>query len=694
MCQFTLQKYLVCGHTKLLTDALNTLFCKPVALELQRSTTQGLDAAPACCHPLPLLQDNKIAAVHELFGACEDCEREWICEIQQASNSKADLILSRQALREDLDFDTYNQEDVDKIKDLCTSISKATTKAKQIAEVFEVTMNNDTARLDLNETLQKPGREKYETFLLNGLEECDVLIKTFEYYMRQCVPRRMFDDLVRYIEKKIARAAERASNLETIGGYIVKDEGSGDHKEVIASLFSDIRESAYIELYGIAPPRSPDFDYRNQRQEDDELIISCSEKEAKRLVEIEVVTSQHVPAKRNNAGSALYDFPMRQRDFSARLAMSNATFANDKLPNIMRQRDLKVLVTNVLLPHIAAEEAVREVMYQAKLEKQKLRKEEHLAAFRERYSLYEEEDPEEETATSPEDERTSADLADGSKLPASEPAHNIWIKHKKFVDVDRPSLTSKQAITLALRCDYPFDDEDDWDCEEVPKESAQASTEESTQSAPQPNTEAVGRTFGCDFSDDEDDWDEEETLVESSEEVDMSNPLASADTKIEADKDMSSTGTSSVNENTSPSAPTQSPSPAPRSNLGPVVRKRSSDHDLSDNETPPQKARTSSDAFSDEDVLTGSEPPSVNTADEDTIAEPAPAAEDLPSAPTQSPPSPAPRSSLGPVVRKRSSDHDLSDDETPLKKERTSLDASSDEEILMESDSPSDDGVV
>lgn len=634
MCQFTLQKYIDCGHTKLLTDALNTLFCKPVATELQRSNVQGLDVTPACCHPLPLLQGNKIAAVHELFGVCEDCQREWISKIQQVSNSKADLILSRQALREDLDFDTYNQEDEEKIGKLRTSINEAANKARQTVQDFEVALNNDTTRLDLDENLQD--RQKYEASLLKGLADCDFLMETFEHYKQQCVPRRMFDDMLHYIEKKIVRAAERTSQLETMGVFIVADAGSGNHKEAIASLFSEIRESAFVERYGFAPQRSSDFDYRNERQEDNTHIISYSENEAKRLIEIEVVTSQYVPAKRNNAGSALYDFPMRQRDFGARLAMSNATFSNDKLPDIMRQRNLTVAVTNVLLPHIAAEEAVREAKYQAKLEKQNLRKEELLAAFREKYSLYEEETLDADTATSPDDERTPADLADGSKLPASEPAHDIWIKHEKFTDVDRPSLTSKEAITLALRCDYPFDDKDDWECDEVRQETAQASSDESSQPAPHPNTEAVGRTFSCDFYDDEDDWDEEQTLVELSEELDMGNPPSSGDIKIEEDKDTSSTATGSTNENTSPLAPKQSPSPALPNDLGPIVRKRTGEQDLSDDETPSQKARTSSYALSDEETLMESGSSSDGNVDVDTTAESTPAAEDVPL-----PPSPA-----------------------------------------------------
>ncbi|KAH6543195.1 hypothetical protein HBI81_029740 [Parastagonospora nodorum] len=662
MCQFTLQKYADCGHTKLLTDAINTVFCKPIAKQLQRSCYQGLDVAPACCHPLPIPQDNEIAA----------------------------------ALQEDLDFDTYNQEDENRIAKLRDSIEESGKKAEKIVEDFEVSMNNDITRLNLNETLLEPGRKKYDELFMQVLLDCRDSINTLVCYMQQRVPRRMFEDLVHFIEKKAARAAERAGQLSSIGEYIVGDAGSGENKEAIASLFGDIAESVFVERYGFAPQRAAEHGYLNERHEDSAHIISCSETEAKRLVEIELVTSEYVPAKRNNAGSALYDFPMRQRDFGARLAMSNATFANDKLPNIMRQRDLKVIVTNVLLPHIATEEAVREAMRREKLEKQNLEKEKLLTAFMEQYSLYEEVPLDEETATSPDEGRTSAD-ADGSKLPASEPAHSIWIKHEKFVDVDRPSLTSKEAIALALRCEYPLGDDDDWECNEVPQESAQVPSEEATQPAPKPKPDTVGRTFTCDFGDDDDDgWEDGETLVESSEEIDASAPPFNSDTKMEADKHMPSTPTCSTYGNISPHVSTQSPSPSPQSSLGPILRKRSSEQDPPHDKSPSQKSRKNSDASSGEEMwLKDSESTADDKVDGDTTVESTPATEDvgMPQTPAQNAASPSsyqstpsppwhitigPRATiefgaatpLGPIVRKRRSEDDILGDESPLQKAR------------------------
>ncbi|KAH3940937.1 hypothetical protein HBH53_211300 [Parastagonospora nodorum] len=661
MCQFTLQKYADCGHTKLLTDAINTVFCKPIAKQLQRSCYQGLDVAPACCHPLPIPQDNEIAA----------------------------------ALQEDLDFDTYNQEDENRIAKLRDSIEESGKKAEKIVEDFEVSMNNDITRLNLNETLLEPGRKKYDELFMQVLLDCRDSINTLVCYMQQRVPRRMFEDLVHFIEKKAARAAERAGQLSSIGEYIVGDAGSGENKEAIASLFGDIAESVFVERYGFAPQRAAEHGYLNERHEDSAHIISCSETEAKRLVEIELVTSEYVPAKRNNAGSALYDFPMRQRDFGARLAMSNATFANDKLPNIMRQRDLKVIVTNVLLPHIATEEAVREAMRREKLEKQNLEKEKLLTAFMEQYSLYEEVPLDEETATSPDEGRTSAD-ADGSKLPASEPAHSIWIKHEKFVDVDRPSLTSKEAIALALRCEYPLGDDDDWECNEVPQESAQVPSEEATQPAPKPKPDTVGRTFTCDFGDNDDDREDRETLVESSEEVDASAPPFNSDTKMEADKHMPSTPTCSTYGTISPHVSTQSPSPSPQSSLGPILRKRSSEQDPPHDKSPSQKSRKNSDASSGEEMwLKDSESTADDKVDGDTTVESTPATEDvgMPQTPAQNAASPSsyqstpsppwhitigPRATiefgaatpLGPIVRKRRSEDDILGDESPLQKAR------------------------
>jgi hypothetical protein len=695
MCQFTLQKYKFCGHTKLLVDAINTVFCKPVAKELQRSNYQGLDVAPACCHPLPIPQDNEIAAVHELFGYCEDCQPKLVSEIQKMSNSKADLALSRQARREDLDFDTYNQEDENKITRLREFIEESGKKAEKIAEDFEVSMNNETTRLNLNGTLLEPGRKKYDELFMQVLLDCRDSINTLVCYMQQRVPRRMFEDLVHFIEKKTARAAERAGQLSSIGEYMVGDAGSGDNKEAIASLFGDIAESVFVERYGFAPQPSAEYGYLNERQEDGAHIISCSEAEAKRLVEIELVTSQYVPAKRNNAGSVLYDFPMRRRDFSARLAMSNATYANDMLPNIMRQRDLKVLVTNVLLPHIAAEEAAREAMHREKLEKQNLEKEELLTDFMEQYSLYEEVPLDDETATSSDEGPTSAD-ADGSKLPASELAHNIWIKHEKFVDVDRPSLTSKEAITVALRCEYPLGDEDDWEYDEVTREeSAQVPSKDSTQPAPKSNPDTVGRTFSCDFNHDDDDWEDGETLIESSEEVDASAPPFNRDAKMEADKHVPSTLPGSTYGNISPHASTQSPSPSPPSSLGPILRKRSSEQDPPDDKSPSQKSRKSSDAFSGEEtLLKESEYMADDKVDVDTTANSPATPETVPSSrftqdaaiPSshQSTPSPpwhittGPRATivfgaatpLGPIVRKRRSEDDILGDESPLQKAR------------------------
>ncbi|KAH5107162.1 hypothetical protein HBI46_097630 [Parastagonospora nodorum] len=661
MCQFTLQKYADCGHTKLLTDAINTVFCKPIAKQLQRSCYQGLDVAPACCHPLPIPQDNEIAA----------------------------------ALQEDLDFDTYNQEDENRIAKLRDSIEESGKKAEKIVEDFEVSMNNDITRLNLNGTLLEPGRKKYDELFMQVLLDCRDSINTLVCYMQRRVPRRMFEDLVHFIEKKAARAAERAGQLSSIGEYIVGDAGSGDSEEAIASLFGDIAESVFVERHGFAPQRAAEHGYLNERQEDGAHIISCSETEAKRLVEIELVTSQYVPAKRNNAGSALYDFPMRQRDFGARLAMSNATFANDKLPNIMGQRNLTVLVTNVLLPHVAAEEAVREAMHREKLEKQKLEKEKLLTAFMEQYSLYEEVPLDDETATSPDEGRTSAD-ADGSKLPASEPAHNIWIKHEKFVDVDRPSLTSKEAIALALRCEYPLGDDDDWECNEVPQESAQVPSEEATQPAPKPKPDTVGRTFTCDFGDNDDDREDRETLVESSEEVDASAPPFNSDTKMEADKHMPSTPTCSTYGNISPHVSTQSPSPSPQSSLGPILRKRSSEQDPPHDKSPSQKSRKNSDASSGEEMwLKDSESNADGKVDGDTTVESTPATEDveIPQTPAQNAASPSsyqstpsppwhitigPRATiefgaatpLGPIVRKRRSEDDILGDESPLQKAR------------------------
>lgn len=511
MCHFTLVHHHACGHSGLLTESANTLLC--AWAEEQVHVLQAWDAAPACCHPLPIPEDNPIATVHTLFDVCDDCKPSVLGEVAASSESKKDLILNRSALKEDLDFKVYGQDDADTMVRLRELINETTIYMKKIAIEFEDSYNHDTTQLNLRYPLSQHGPGKHEPLFLEPLRQCEQYLNTMDAFILHHVPRRIFEDLARFAEKKIERVAERAYLLKAIGEYIKEEQGTGDYREAIKHLSDEIFGFIWQERTGTEPVRSAeDFGYLNCPLENEAERESCAKKEAKRLLETQVATERNVPAKRNDAGSALNDFPIRRGDYTALSVMSTAQFTNEKLSKIIRQRDLKFTVTNVPLSRWDAVEEDRPEKSDwstltkglpGETEQGSCKKDHYESNFSE--SLKDNFHPNANQQSPKEDHNAAEKTANGSKLLAEEPASDIEVKYEPFSEEDikvlvlRPDGSVPKEVPIASFCkrfclDYPDDEED-----EANVVAKQATSELETAD--------VGRSYGLndDYSDNDDD---------------------------------------------------------------------------------------------------------------------------------------------------------------------------------------------
>jgi hypothetical protein len=687
MCQYTLVRYegQLCAHTKLLTAPENTLLCKWASGTLRQE--KGWDSALACCHPLPDPEQNEIATTHTIFGDCDDCKPKIISALGEDPKfmEKAGLLEQRAAQKENLDFEVYDEDNSKQVAELLELVEGTRLNVQGVVEEFENIYNLDTTRLDLQYILLQPGLEKYQSLFGQTIDQCKELLLILEVYIRQHAPRRMFDDLVRLIVKKLAIVKERADQLSGIGERIKIDEGTGDNQTAIEVLYSDMFESLCREQTGTAPGPLPEaFGYRNDPEEPMSDLLRSEAHNARRVKEVEAVTKQYVPAKRNDAGSAHNDFPMRCGNFTAPLVMSTGSFVNKKLPRIIEQRNLKFTVTNELLPFY--EQPAHEDQIQSE--------DEQSSVGQVAEPLKEAGDKEASQVLNKEYQPAPACTADSSKLLVSEPASKIKVKHFPFSNNDIEVLVllpvgsvppevlvagaaRKDAVQLANfawenSLDYPFDE---WDDIEAISES------ETTEIA----TTEVGKSYGLDdYSDDEDEEDDEE--IEDRE-----------DARLEGSQDSSSTSTQSLEQsspdtNTMRSTPASSQDQIEDLSFTPPTNKAFTEtvaHDL-DESSPPQKStprtatniRTQISASSHNSVVPPS--PSHHTPSPDSRSphsHSAPLLNKQPPRRTHYPSQTrsrsldsAPTTPLGPLVRKRSGNEDLSDEESPTRKVKRSDD--------------------
>ncbi|KAF2032156.1 hypothetical protein EK21DRAFT_87531 [Setomelanomma holmii] len=174
MCRFTRIRYKACKHDAFSKAPHHTALCDAAE---SLNNVQGFDTALAFCYQLSDNEDSMFLAEHKhnVYGYCDGCREK-------------------------------------------TEVAETTAETMRAAQDFENLLSQNSNLLDpveheeLRTILLQPGLEEYELLYLNGLSHCKDWLLVLQGQMQQRVPRRMFDDLMRFTERKMEHAVEVAEH--------------------------------------------------------------------------------------------------------------------------------------------------------------------------------------------------------------------------------------------------------------------------------------------------------------------------------------------------------------------------------------------------------------------------------------------------------------------------------------------------
>ncbi|KAF2821906.1 hypothetical protein CC86DRAFT_410979 [Ophiobolus disseminans] len=199
---------MVCGCRALLTAPENTILCHAARVIHYK---QGIDPAPAYCHPLPedeeTRYDDRPEFSNVIFGHCDKCRP---AAIEQLSEEIQDAVTEREEVKAKehlLDPGVYNQNTLKELNKLLESIHGVYHSAMEVAHGIEQDLLEDPELLqrvpdeELRNHLLQPGMDKYVELFTRALERCMHWLECLHMQMQQHFPERMFVDLYHLVVK-------------------------------------------------------------------------------------------------------------------------------------------------------------------------------------------------------------------------------------------------------------------------------------------------------------------------------------------------------------------------------------------------------------------------------------------------------------------------------------------------------------